>query len=98
MAIFRIVAASGAVIAVGLSGGVGLLRDVHTVPFDASFGGSCHGGEDAHEGRLAGTVGAQEAEHAGRKLEREIIQAALTAPVFFADFLDGELHRGDGAL
>ena len=63
----------------------------------ASRVGAQDGGEDAHGGRLAGAVGAEQAEHrAGLDLERDAVERAHVAAGEDLDEVVG-LHRQRGA-
>ena len=60
---------------------------------DGAGVGLLEGGDRAHEARLARAVGAQEAEHAARDRERDIVQRAHPVGVRLCEALDPEFHE-----
>src|SRR5690606_37632466 len=65
---------------------------VPTVDFSRAAGGFREGSQDAHQGRLASTVGAEQAEHALADLEGDVVERPHPFRVGLRERLDAHLH------
>src|SRR6185369_4478720 len=69
------------------------MRDhVVAVPAHAAFGRLGDRGQDAHQGGLAGAVGAEEPDHSGVDGQRELPQGPKASAVALGNVLDLESH------
>ena len=59
---------------------------------DAAAVGFLQRGEDAHQRRLAGAVGAEQAVHARRDRQADVLQRLHAVGVGLGDVADGQLH------
>ena len=67
---------------------VRLGEDVASVECDGAGGRLEHAGEDAHEGGLAGAVGAEETEHPGADVERDALERGHGAGINLHEIAD----------
>jgi hypothetical protein len=72
-----------------------LFEHVDVAEADAAAVGVLQGGDRAHERRLAGAVGAEQAEHAGGDREVDALQRAHAVGVGLGELADLQFH-GDG--
>src|SRR5208337_891503 len=71
---------------------IGRRENVQVIPVNGATGRARDGGQDAHEGGLAGAVGSQKPENTGPQFQIEIEEAPEIARIFFAERADGEFH------
>ena len=65
----------------------------------AAVGGAGDGGDDLHQGGLAGAVGAEQADHPGAELEGEVIDGGDAPAEALGDVVEREhrrLRKGSG--
>ena len=67
---------------------IGIRSQVGAIPGHLAFGGTRDGGQNAHQGRLARAVGAEQAEDAGLQLKTEAAQRPYFAAITLTDILD----------
>ncbi len=71
---------------------VGILRNVSSIPKHAAFACSGDGSENAHERRLASSVGPEQAEDAGLHGEAEVAKSTMAAAILLADIFDNKVQ------
>jgi hypothetical protein len=80
-------------IAEGATHAVLLAQDVDVAQHDGASVGLLERGDRAHERRLAGAVGSEEAIHPARNVERDVAEGAHAVGVGLGDAADSEVHR-----
>jgi hypothetical protein len=69
-----------------------VLQDINIAEHGGAGVGFLQGGEGAHERAFARAVGAEQAVHAGRDVERHILQGLHAVGIGFGEVADGKLH------
>ena len=82
---FRVDAEFLGEIAEDLADGIFLFEDVEVVEPDFAFVGILQGGDGAHEGALAGAVGAEQAEHVVADGERDVFEGFDAVGIGFGE-------------